>query len=736
MTVGLVLGGGGARGNFQVGAVRYLYERNVKPQVIAGTSVGAINAIKLAEGEGSGNDPTRGLQGLIGIWRDLKVSTDMWVEEEWFRNVQNNDLVKYFKSSGEMPGIQFETNFIPVVGPALFLADMIDKGKDIKKLIEDLKPVLTGRSRSLYNLSPIQSKLSDPAKLDTAKISQSGIKLRMSVVGLESGSLRYVTESGKLLERDGVTEVKKGPAHSSQCAPIADRIAALERTKANLQAELDKAATPDKAAIVEQIRQTGREIAQQTEQLRSCDLSYPPPRSPVNVSVIQGTLASSSVPMAFPPIKLDSENYVDGGVRELVPIEAALKAGATEVYAVMASGKTMDPPLTVLSKQPLLSFDAGKANMADVINRTAADIMGNEIGYSEVQHYIDGSIPDVNVTLIRPDLDIHDIMTIDPGLIDIRMAHGYMRADDTYQAKQAEPGRYLELADRYSLERNTKLIVQTRLQIWKLEYAANGWRLAYDEGKPVHPSVWIGPDLAKIREVRALKNKLYDLVQERKQKGGRVPAESDTWSGNWERHPWTPERGPWLPVGPAAEGNVIKPGELLAVEQAIHSPNGAYSLVFQGDGNLVQYRITKTTGPLSAQCRPIGAEISRLETDVANLQISLKNAPTGEKAGILEQIRECNALIAEKQAELTACNKTYPPDVNVTRTAVWATGTGGPVGSCYLTPDGNLIIYDELCSLKWSSNTGGNPGSRLVVQDDGNVVVYRPDGRAVWSSKG
>jgi hypothetical protein len=59
MTVGLVLGGGGARGNFQVGVVRYLYQRNFRPSVIAGTSVGAINAIKLAEGGGDGNDARR-----------------------------------------------------------------------------------------------------------------------------------------------------------------------------------------------------------------------------------------------------------------------------------------------------------------------------------------------------------------------------------------------------------------------------------------------------------------------------------------------------------------------------------------------------------------------------------------------------------------------------------------------------------------------------------------------------
>ena len=34
----------------------------------------------------------------------------------------------------------------------------------------------------------------------------------------------------------------------------------------------------------------------------------------------------------------------------------------------------------------------------------------------------------------------------------------------------------------------------------------------------------------------------------------------------------------------------------------------------------------------------------------------------------------------------------------------------------------------------WSSNTWGNPGSHLVLQDDGNVVIYRPDGAPIWST--
>jgi len=53
MNTALVLGGGGALGDFELGVLQYLYGYNIRPQIICGTSVGAINAAKLAEGEGT-----------------------------------------------------------------------------------------------------------------------------------------------------------------------------------------------------------------------------------------------------------------------------------------------------------------------------------------------------------------------------------------------------------------------------------------------------------------------------------------------------------------------------------------------------------------------------------------------------------------------------------------------------------------------------------------------------------
>src|SRR5260370_34274874 len=56
----LVLSGGGATGSFQVGAVRFLYNNRFHPRIIALTSVGAGNELKLTQGDGGGRGPNMG----------------------------------------------------------------------------------------------------------------------------------------------------------------------------------------------------------------------------------------------------------------------------------------------------------------------------------------------------------------------------------------------------------------------------------------------------------------------------------------------------------------------------------------------------------------------------------------------------------------------------------------------------------------------------------------------------
>ncbi|MFI1970516.1 hypothetical protein [Streptomyces cinnamoneus] len=66
--------------------------------------------------------------------------------------------------------------------------------------------------------------------------------------------------------------------------------------------------------------------------------------------------------------------------------------------------------------------------------------------------------------------------------------------------------------------------------------------------------------------------------------------------------------------------------------------------------------------------------------------------------------------------------------------ARWATGTVNQGWRAAFQTDGNFVVYTRSGRAVWASNTAGHPGSRLAVQDDGNVVIY--DGsQAIWSSR-
>src|ERR671910_559214 len=67
------------------------------------------------------------------------------------------------------------------------------------------------------------------------------------------------------------------------------------------------------------------------------------------------------------------------------------------------------------------------------------------------------------------------------------------------------------------------------------------------------------------------------------------------------RHRDTPEPGepsePSNPLHRTAQGDDMQPGEVLYPDQSIRSTNGRFTLVYQGDGNLVLYG---PNGPLWA----------------------------------------------------------------------------------------------------------------------------------------
>jgi NTE family protein len=216
MVQALVMSGGGSRGAFQVGAVRYLYTHaKLRPDIICGSSVGSINGVKLAEAGPNTSSHTAVLDELVSIWRSMEDNQDLWnftpfLEQRPFLTQAVTDMIL----AGRIPQLEPLPNFPDIstldvitgrVGVLVtqFLAHVVVAGLGDAAVLAELKEFFDSNQRSVLNLDPIWELLQ--TRIDPDAVARSGTKLRLAAVSLEAGILRYVTEDGHLLERDNNT---------------------------------------------------------------------------------------------------------------------------------------------------------------------------------------------------------------------------------------------------------------------------------------------------------------------------------------------------------------------------------------------------------------------------------------------------------------------------------------------------------------------------------------------------
>ena len=61
---------------------------------------------------------------------------------------------------------------------------------------------------------------------------------------------------------------------------------------------------------------------------------------------VEAVLASAAMPAIFPPVEIDGERYIDGGVVDNVPLQRAIDAGATRIVVLLCSPPVFHPPVT------------------------------------------------------------------------------------------------------------------------------------------------------------------------------------------------------------------------------------------------------------------------------------------------------------------------------------------------------------------------------------------------------
>lgn len=234
--VSCTLSGGGSRAGFQLGALDYLYRHDEEfaPTVFVGTSAGSILAAALSQSADRDGQQTY-LRRLINIWQGLKTQGDMFTARPWYQTLETEgpswlELVKPAKP--EPPKRPSRLPFLrPPAAPAepsvveppspLELALSPDEefqsewslatlsavagqlGK-LPRLGTELNNIALGleHTRSMYRPGPVLAQLLETETFDPERVAESGVTLRISMVSLETGELRYMTQTGALVDRE------------------------------------------------------------------------------------------------------------------------------------------------------------------------------------------------------------------------------------------------------------------------------------------------------------------------------------------------------------------------------------------------------------------------------------------------------------------------------------------------------------------------------------------------------
>jgi predicted acylesterase/phospholipase RssA len=543
MTTALALSGGAAQGSFEVGALQYLYEREFVAKIICTTSVGSVNGLQLAHG-GTGPTQAAAFNTLKTIWEtELTFNQDMYNEAPWLAGVgpATRQAIADLVSGSMIPLLFTETPFLSP-GQKAWLT--------LESLLKDLPEVIKGLSQasSVFTLDPTRQKIKQ--HLDPGVVAKSGVELRLVTVSLDSGAIRYVKQDGRVIETDGrpVADPNPNVCKTERNAYNAARAAREAASKAADDAPKDKEATHD-FQVADAAAARAKEAL---DQCISASLAAGE-ATQLTVNVLDGAIASSSIPCVFPPTMLGDQAYVDGGIRWTLPLLTAVDFDPELIVAIITS-----PPGV-----PLADHAYRNATILDIAERA---VLGLELGETVERHLQAARLLAAErrqkVWVISPRVLVHSGFTIDPGLIDINIAYGYMCAADVTTAfpfpalvevgagprqrpipvpKQREEPLFVEVPTDKKQSALADAIALCRIKCWQIEHHVFGYEIPLAENPFAPQLVNVGPPKpGNLVELRMMKELLGLLVDARRESGGRLPPGASAWADNWERHRWVP----------------------------------------------------------------------------------------------------------------------------------------------------------------------------------------------------
>ena len=472
--VSCVLSGGGSRASFQLGALDYLYrhDEHFTPTIFVGTSAGSILASALAQG-----GDTAAQQAFLGrlreVWDGMVGPDDMFTPRPWYDRLTTDgpewlEIVQSARPEQKpVAPPRPRTPILPFLRPAQpSPASPETPPRALDPLELALTPDSEEEHRSEWSLASLAGVASHLGRLPR--------------LGSDLNTIAHGLEHTKSMYRPGPVLVKL--LDEETFAP--DRVRASGMTLRIAMVALE-------SGELHYMTEAGTLVDRNNE-----------PLGPTARNLTVGILASCSIPAVFRPVPIGDETYVDGGVRENLPAELAIgHLGAERNYIVSSQSSGVHR----------------RASMADsdlfsIIMRST-EILIDEAGRDELAYaHSAGSI------VIFPELSVHDAMTVDPALIAINEAYGWLRAAEQH------------LGLSVGAEARHRRIIEARIRALQHENAY----LANPE-----------PDRRLIRALRSAKVEVRDAV--RSAASIPLPPGAEDWWRTWEKRAVAPtEAPPWL----------------------------------------------------------------------------------------------------------------------------------------------------------------------------------------------
>lgn len=444
-TEGLILSGGGSRASFQLGALGYLYEHaGIAPGRFVGTSAGSILCSVLAQYPDAPGQRAAVAQ-LTDIWTQMRTSSDMFTEHDWFTRLQAHipELRDLFSEpeprarlrwkmpswgrhiGGETDAEVTEEGPVAdgdklnrrkpdevVAEPPVTGVDELDPPGPADEIIDGVSTGPgTGAELDLPDLDELDRREQEPGRdgwtpamvirLVNAlpSLRRAGRELPDIARGYEQRKAMY--RPGPVLRRLVDPEVFR-----------ADRVAG----SGNL---LRIAAVCLEDGALYFFDETG------TMRDRH---DRPVDGDPVGLA--SAVLASCSIPGVFAPVPLRDRHWVDGAARENLAAEMGLGVLGMDKAWVVVSAPDGVPEET----------DWDERDIVAVMLRSAA-ILADETLRDGVAF-----ARSAGAVVIEPELDVHDESIVHPELIRINIDYGWIRAAEVVtEADQEQIDRHREL---------------------------------------------------------------------------------------------------------------------------------------------------------------------------------------------------------------------------------------------------------------------------------------------------